>query len=200
MNAEQMLKAWQAELARHKDGDRRLQAVIGVGTSLSAMGRYVEALAVLDGSPLNRPSPDLMSVWLNNRGYLLAMLNRADEALPHLEDAALLVDARTPAGHQIAGCIVGTRGIALLHLGRLDEAEKELFRALEISREAVAADGNPRGAISRTEGALTAERWYWLAEIARRQDRRDEARRRLKIATAGEGPFAARASASLRTL
>jgi tetratricopeptide (TPR) repeat protein len=197
MTTEQVLELWRAEFARRPDGDAKLEAAICVGACLSALGRHAEAFAVLDEVPLTEPHPGLMAMWLNNRAYALVMLDRAHEAIPLLDDAILLPDDQTPFGRSTLGCITGPRGIVLLHLGQLRVAEELLLRALDIGRDAVAEEGKGNGPIAEMEQRLTAERWYWLSDVADRTDRPAEARRRLELAAAAAGPFAERASARL---
>lgn len=66
---------------------------------------------------------------------MLALLGSTTEALEHLSDADELLagveitDATTRHGIELlASCVIGTRGIALLHAGSLDEAEAEAER------------------------------------------------------------------------
>jgi tetratricopeptide (TPR) repeat protein len=199
MTTEGILKYWQATAARQRDGDDKLTAVLGVAACLARLGRHEEVLAELDGATLVQPSPAAMLIWLNNRAYALTLLNRAGEALPLLDDADLLADDSTAWGLSVSACVVGTRGMTLLHLDRLEDAERLLLRALEIGRDAVALENEPSGPVAVAEQQNLAERWYWLAEVARRQDRASEARERLRRAAAAEGPFAARAAVLLTT-
>jgi tetratricopeptide (TPR) repeat protein len=198
MDVERMLQAWEAELKHRRGADFRIEAAIGIASCLSQMGRHQEALAKLDEFAPRKPAPQVMATWLNCRAYLLAMLDRPQEALAHLEDAVVLVDTSTAAGRSLAGCISGTRGIALLRLGAVQEAETFLLRAFDLGKEAMAAEG-AGGPVAEQERLLAAERWYWLAEIASRLGQADEARRRWLLASAAEGPFAARAVVLLRS-
>jgi tetratricopeptide (TPR) repeat protein len=197
MDLDDLLARCEAELRHRRGNDYKLEAAIGVAWCLSQMGRHSEALTRLNEFAPTRPSPRLMAAWLNANAYELTMLDRASEALVHLDDAAVVVDDQTPDGKSLAGCIAGTRGIALLHLARLQEAESWLLQALEIGAAAVAAEGRSDGPVAQQERILAAERYYWLSEIADRQGQPDEARRRLEMAAAAEGPYAARASARL---
>jgi len=194
---EKLLKVWEGELRHRRGADYRLEAALAVSTCLSAMGKHEEALAKLDEFAPKRPSPALMGAWLNGRAYQLTMLGRAEAALSHLEDAVVLADEETPAGRSLAGCIAGTRGIAMLRLGRLAEAETLLQQALEIGSSAVAAEDWENGPVSQQERFLESERWYWLAEVAERQGQAEEAERRLKRAAEARGPYANRAAAQL---
>ena len=116
MDVEKLLRAWEAELRHRRGADFRLEAAIGVASCLSALGRHDDALAKLDAFAPSKPAPQLLATWLNCRAYVLTMLNRADEALACLDDAAILVDTSSPSGQSLSGCISGTRGIALFHL------------------------------------------------------------------------------------
>jgi tetratricopeptide (TPR) repeat protein len=195
MNLEEQLRVWEAELRHRRGDDFRLEAALSIASCLSAMGRHEEAFKRLEAFAPKRPSPNLMAQWLSSRAYLLTMMGRADEALVHLDDAGVVVDDTTTTGRLLAGCIAGTRGIAELHLGRLQDAEGNLLRALEIGDEAVAADRRPDGIVARQQRALAGERWFWLAEIANRRGDLREAARRLELAAEAEGPFADRARA-----
>jgi tetratricopeptide (TPR) repeat protein len=197
MDVNSLLLHWEAEL-RHRVGrDYRLEAALGVSWCLSSMGRHSEALEKLDAFAPKRPSPELLALWLNSRAYELTMLGRAEEALIHLDDAATVAGQETAAGQCLTGCIMGTRGIALLHLGRLREAEDLLLGALDRGRAAAAAEGVGDGPVHQQERFLAGERWFWLSEISERQGRTDEARRRLDLAALAKGPYAERAQARL---
>jgi tetratricopeptide (TPR) repeat protein len=196
-DVETSLRAWEAELRHRVGADYRLEAAIGVAACLSAREQHEEALAKLDELSPKKPSPNLLASWLNSRAYELAMLDRAAEALPCLDDAAIVVDASTPAGQSLAGCISGTRGIALFHLGRFEEAERHLLQAFATGKEAAAAEDRRGGAVAEQERWLEAERWYWLAEIATALGHADEGRRRYQLASEGDGRFARRAKARL---
>ena len=184
------LKSYQEQLRISAGEVARLEAAMTVAYLLGKLQRSSEALETLDRYGPRHPPPQLMAQWLNARAYALTMLGRADEALAHVEDAALLVDELTPQGRSLSGCTTGTLGIALLHLGRLEEAEGHLRRALEIGAVAAAEEGRPDGLVARSERFLTGERWYWLAEIAERRGHQEEARRRLQTAAAADGPHA----------
>jgi predicted RNase H-like HicB family nuclease len=110
------------------------------------------------------------------------------EALEHLRDAEeLLIGIEetepVPAEHveHLASCIIGTRGIALLHGGSLDEAEIHLERALALGTnqlEKASAYMLPH------QQRLAAERLWWLATIA--EKRGDTARRLLCLRQASQ--------------
>jgi tetratricopeptide (TPR) repeat protein len=193
-----ILSYWNAELRHRVGGNYRLEAALGVAWCLSAMGRHPEALQKLDELAPKRAPPELLTAWLNSRAYQLTMLGRPDEALTHLDDAEVVADRETPMGQCLVGCIMGTRGIALLHLGRIEDAEKLLKGAIDTGRAAIAAEGPEDGPVARQERLLAGERWYWLAEIAHRQGQPDEAQRRFELAATSEGPYAERALARLR--
>jgi tetratricopeptide (TPR) repeat protein len=183
---ETSLQFWQARLKTSVGEVARLEAALSVSYYLARLERHAEALATLDRHGPRHPPPQLMADWLNARAYELTALGRAGEALAHLDDAALLVDELTASGRSLAGCIAGTRGIALLHLGRLDEAEAQLLRALGMGQAATREEGRP-GPIGRSERVLAGERWYWLAEIAARRGQDEEAHRRLMTAAGADG-------------
>lgn len=90
-----------------------------------ALGDYETGGAMLQKVDKTVLSGELRSVWDNNYAYfLLGVENDPKEALK-ICDNALASTASNPAFH-------GTRGLALLTLGRLDDAIAELCRSMEI--------------------------------------------------------------------
>lgn len=155
---------------------------INLAYSLTALGEYEQSLAELDRVVLKELAPEQVVLWLNNRSYTLMKLERFEEALEHLQDAQELL-----GGHQdnapdriLAACINGTRGMVFYNMGDLDKAEKALQLALRLEAEgstvgfdALQQEGDP---------SRTAERWYWLSEIARSRGQDAETIERLKRA------------------
>lgn len=155
---------------------------INLAYSLTALGDYEQSLAELDRVVLKELVPEQVVLWLNNRSYTLMKLERYDEALEHLQDAQELL-----GGHQdtapdriLAACINGTRGMVFYNMGDMEKAEKALQLALRLE-----AEGNATGFDTlQQEGdpSRTAERWYWLSEIARSRGQDAETIERLKRA------------------
>jgi tetratricopeptide (TPR) repeat protein len=167
---------------------------------LTSAGRYEEALAALDAIPLRGLSSDQTALWLNNRAYALALMGRSDEALDHLDDAGAIFADGGLEDTQLQSCLHGTRGIALLRSGALDEAEQELRAALELG-ETLPSPADPSDLASADRERLTAERYYWLAEVAVARQQRDEAQACLRLAAELPGtPFGRRALERLAAL
>jgi tetratricopeptide (TPR) repeat protein len=142
--------------------------------------RYREALAALERVDPTYLSEPARAAWLNNRAYALARLReRPEVALRCIGEA---MDLRP----QVAG-FRHTRGIALLAVGRVDEAIRELdavWRALPVEEES---------------SLLESERCYDLGVAWSRKgeseyaaDYFDRARR-----AAPQSPWAARAAVEL---
>jgi tetratricopeptide (TPR) repeat protein len=100
---------------------RETRASVRVSLAACALGMddYERALAVLDRQDPGELADALRAAWLNNRAYALVRAERdAREALSQSETAISLRPDVAGFRH--------TRGIALLRLGRLDEAIREL--------------------------------------------------------------------------
>jgi tetratricopeptide (TPR) repeat protein len=167
---------------------------------LCCMDDHDEALYELDQVAVDGLAvPDVAS-WLNGRAYVLAMLGRPNDALEHLADADDLMagEAQSPRNASLGACILGTRGIALFKLGRLEEAEALLERALKIANQ---SRRHHLGEDAVGEQALAAERWWWLSEIARARGDGREAQLRLRRAASFSGtPFGLKARRTLLEL
>lgn len=100
---------------------RETRASVQVSLAACALGLddYERALTVLDRHDPSGFPDALRAAWLNNRAYALVRAERdAREALHQSETAIALRPDVAGFRH--------TRGIALLRLGRLDEAIREL--------------------------------------------------------------------------
>src|SRR5262249_24350461 len=154
----------------------------------------------LDRVSLGELLPAEVALWLNNRAYTLTFLGRADDALDNLADADDLLagDDALSRDPLLSACISGTRGIALFHKGDLDAAEQALLQALRQEEDGVALQFDPEWQV---DPARTAERWFWLGEVARARGDTAEVRRRYERAAAQSGTeFANRAQKSLASL
>lgn len=135
--------------------------------------RHEDAVHALDQVDLHALSPWDIAHWLNARAYALGLMGCTTEALEHLRDAEELltgIEDTEPVPAELvevlASCIIGTRGIALLHGGSLDEAGTHLERALALGAsqlEKASADMLPE------QQRLAAERLWWLATIAEKR-------------------------------
>jgi tetratricopeptide (TPR) repeat protein len=139
------------------DRGARASIDVSLGACALAEGDHERALALLA-----RVDPELLgesarAAWLNNRGYALA--RSGDDPGAALESAAEAIALRP----DVAG-FRHTRGIALLALGRLDDAIRELDA---VWREQTAAESTP---------LLEAERCYDLGVAWARKGERDYAR------------------------
>lgn len=136
-------------------------------------GRHEDAVRALDQVDVHALSPFDIAHWLNTRAYSLGLMGRTSEALEHLRDAEdLLVGIEDtepvpPESVQVlASCIIGTRGIALLHGDSLDEAETLLERALALGATQLE---EASGYMVAVQQRLAAERLWWLARIAEKR-------------------------------
>lgn len=170
---------------------------INLACALNGLSEHAQALEELDQVSLQQLSPPEVALWLNNRAYTLVFLGQATDALDNLKDADELLagEEGTSRDPLLTACISGTRGIALLHHGDLEGAERALQLALRQEEEGVARQFDPEW---QTDPARTAERWFWLGEVARRRGDSEAARLRLQRAAASPTvPFGRRARAVL---
>ena len=162
--------------------------------------RRAAELAPIRAPALQQLTPAEVALWLNNRAYTLVFLGQATDALDNLKDADELLagDEGSSRDPLLTACISGTRGIALLHHGDLDAAEKALELALRQEEEGVARQFDPEW---QADPARTAERWFWLGEVARRRGELPAARLRLeRAASSSTVPFGRRAQKVLADL
>lgn len=171
---------------------------INLAYSLSALEEYEQALTELDRVSLKILTLNQVVLWLNNRAYNLAKLDRVDEALDHLQDAQELLvgDDGLSKDAALASCIHSTRGMVLLQKGDLEHAEKSLQLALRleidnttVQFDSVTQEGDP---------GRTAERYYWLSEISKR--RGNEAERQARLKQAARFPFTEYGNKALQVL
>lgn len=156
---------------------------INLACACNGLADHRQALEELDKVALAHLSPAQVALWLNNRAYTLALLGRADDALDNLKDAEELLggDEDSLRDLSLRACMAGTRGIALYEKGDLGAAEQALREALHLEEDHasfspdLAAEPNP---------ARTAERWWWLGQIARARGDVAEQRRCLRRAAA----------------
>lgn len=170
---------------------------INLACALNGLKEYEQALEELDKVALKHLSPTQVALWLNNRAYTLTLLSRPDDALDNLRDAEDLLAgddglSRDPA---LSACICGTRGIALLQKGDLEPAESALQLALRLEDDSVAYQFD---ADAEVDPARTAERWFWLSEVARK--RGDEAEHRARLMRAAQHPLTEFGSRALKAL
>ncbi len=173
---------------------------INLACAENGLGEHAQALEELDRVALQQLSPSEVALWLNNRAYTLVFLGQSADALDNLKDADELLagDEGSSRDPLLTACISGTRGIALLHHGDLDAAEKALELALRQEEEGVARQFDPEW---QADPARTAERWFWLGEVARRRGELPAARLRLeRAASSPTVPFGRRARQVLTEL
>jgi tetratricopeptide (TPR) repeat protein len=166
---------------------------INLACALNGLSEHAQALEELDRVALQQLSPPEVALWLNNRAYTLVFLAQPADAIDNLKDADELLAGEEGGTRDplLTACISGTRGIALLHHGDLDGAERSLELALRQEDEGVARQFDPEW---QADPARTAERWYWLGEIARRRGDLAAARLRFQRASASPTvPFGRRA-------
>jgi tetratricopeptide (TPR) repeat protein len=170
---------------------------INFACALNATFDHRAALEELDKVQLATLSPQEGALWLNNRAYTLVFLSQPDDAIGHIEDAFELLHGDDGAAKDplLAACLSGTRGIAELHQKNYRAAEASLLAALRGEEESVTLQFDPEWQI---DPSRTAERWFWLAEIARAENAPMEARRRYERAAAFPStPFGRRAKAAI---
>lgn len=113
---------------------------------------------------------------------MLALLGSTTEALEHLTDAAELMaglhetESCTHYDHDLlCACIIGTRGIALVVAGSLDEAERQLRDAYERGTPHLESTD---AVIVFEQQHLAAEQLWWMASIA---EKRGDTTRRIDL-------------------
>ena len=146
---------------------------------------------------LQQLSPTEVALWLNNRAYTLVFLGNPHDAVGHLDDAVelLLGDDGACRDPLLSACISGTRGIAELHRQGYQAAEAALLSALRSEEESVSLQFDPEWQV---DPGRTAERWFWLGEVAKAEHKPTEARRRYERAAAyPHTPFGRRAKQAL---
>jgi tetratricopeptide (TPR) repeat protein len=90
-----------------------------------ARGDYETGGALLKEVDRDALSPELRTVWDNNYAYFLLGIGEDPLEALRICDQAMANQGNNPAFH-------GTRGLALLSLGRLDDAIAELCRSMEV--------------------------------------------------------------------
>ena len=127
----------------------------------------------------------------------MVFLAQPVDAIDNLKDADELLageegGSRDPCSPRASAVPAASR---FLHHGDLDGAERSLELALRQEDEGVARQFDPEW---QADPARTAERWYWLGEIARRRGDSAAARLRFQRASASPTvPFGRRARALL---
>ena len=170
---------------------------INLACALNAVSDHREALEELDKVQLQQLSPVEVALWLNNRAYTLTFLGKPDDAVGHLDDAVELLagDDGPSKDPLLSACISGTRGIAELHRKNYQASEGVLLSALRSEGESVSLQFDPEWQV---DPGRTAERWFWLGEVAQAENKPVEARRRYERAAAyPQTPFGKRAKAAL---
>ena len=170
---------------------------INLACALNAVSDHREALEELDKVQLQQLSPVEVALWLNNRAYTLTFLGKPDDAVGHLDDAVELLagDDGPSKDPLLSACISGTRGIAELHRKNYQASEAALLSALCSEEESVSLQFDFEWQV---DPGRTAERWFWLGEVAQAENKPVEARRRYERAAAyPQTPFGKRAKAAL---
>jgi tetratricopeptide (TPR) repeat protein len=163
------------------DREARSSLVVSVAACLLGRERYRDGLAVLHRIDPAHLGESARAAWLNNRAYALARSGGdGAQALSDVEQAMALRPDLSGFRH--------TRGLALLAVGRLDEAIREL--------DAVWL----RSAADDTTPLLESERCYDLGLAWQRKGERDYAADYFDRArrAAPDSIWAARAAAELR--
>ena len=156
---------------------------INLACALNGLKQYHEALEELDKVELKHLSPNQIALWLNNRAYTLTLLGQPEDALDNLRDAEELLsgDDGQPKDPSLTACIAGTRGIALYHQGDYERAESALQLALSLEDDGVRSQFE---LAAEVDPARTAERWWWLSQVAQARGEAEQARAHLCRAAA----------------
>lgn len=192
-----LVRFYRLALSRELPAREEQLVRINLACAFNAVGDHEAGLEELDQVQLSLLSPQEMALWLNNRAYTLVFLSKPDDAIGHIDDAVELLhgDDGLAKDPLLLGCLGGTRGIAELHRKNYREAETALYFALRSEEESVVLQFDPEWNV---DAGRTAERWYWLAEIAKNEGKPTEANRRYARAAAfGHTPFGKRAQAAL---
>lgn len=173
---------------------------INYACALNGMHDHQRALDELDRIDLRELTVPESALWMNNRAYTLIFLGRIPDALEHLNDAEelLVFEHNDHPEPLLMSCVSSTRGLAHLQAGDLDAAEAALRLALQQEEEGVTLRFDPEWQV---DVARTAERWYWLGEVAKRRGDLSEAVRRYnRAASEPQTEYGARALQSLEAL
>ena len=192
-----LVRYYRVALARSLPLREEQLLLINLACALNALSDHRQALEELDRVQLQQLNPTEVALWLNNRAYTLVFLGKADDAVGHLDDAVELLVGDDGASRDplLSACISGTRGIAELHRQNYQAAEAALLSALRSEEESVSLQFDPEWQV---DPGRTAERWFWLGEVARAEHKPIEARRRYDRAAAyANTPFGRRAKKAL---
>lgn len=131
------------------------------GMSLFKLGRYQEALDIIDSAL--KIKPDSPTEW-SNRGFVLSALGRNEEALEAFEKA-LSLDPESPK-------ILTSKGIVYFRMGLSEKALETFDRALATEPKQASdwACKLPRFSFfSRNKAPImrpdNAETWYWKGNV-----------------------------------
>ncbi|MBL9040086.1 MAG: hypothetical protein JNM83_00705 [Myxococcales bacterium] len=192
-----LIRYYHVALARNLPVREEQLLRINLACALNAVSDHRQALEELDRVQLQQLSPTEVALWLNNRAYTLVFLGNPHDAVGHLDDAVelLLGDDGACRDPLLSACISGTRGIAELHRQSYQAAEAALLSALRSEEESVSLQFDPEWQV---DPGRTAERWFWLGEVAKAEHKPTEARRRYERAAAyPHTPFGRRAKQAL---
>ena len=148
------------------------------GMSLFKLGRYVEALEIVDSALEVRPENS--TEW-SNRGFVLSALDRNEEALEAFEKA-LSFDPESPK-------ILTNKGIVYFKMG-FSEKALEIFDKALASEPKKASDWAckiPRFSFfSRNKAPImrpdNTETWYWKARVFLKLEEKEKALNAFKMA------------------
>jgi tetratricopeptide (TPR) repeat protein len=158
----------------------RASLQLALAHALVRLDRAGEAVDQLDPTLARALPARAMATWFNDRGYLLALCGRLDEADDDLDCAEVIVgDDEERLGRFLFTRVLGNRGLVRLRRGQLAEAEALIERAVSSTEKL--AQGAGSSLIEQAREAQ-AERLVWLAEVAER--RGDAALMRARLAEA----------------
>lgn len=115
------------------DAGLRLLALLTLSGSMAISGDAGAALGIVESALETCDDRHLGAKFAFQRGALLELLGRLDESLTAL-DGALSVFEEIQDSESI-GAVLRTRSLVRTSLGRLDEAETDIVRAIEIAHD-----------------------------------------------------------------
>ncbi len=179
---------------RGPDHSDLIQIRTNIGVLYGEMGLYWEALAVhRDNEPfLAQLAPEPRINGLLNLGSVSLVVEEYQEALRYFDEAEVLIKEYPQLGPDFAAYLAGEKSVALLNMGRQQEALKAIRRALSLY---------PKTAIQA--GASVGD-YFQLGAIYRELEKPDSAalayKQGLAISTKAFGPASRRSAFALAAL
>lgn len=178
----QQVAALLSENGKEEDSQKVLSLICEVrssaGMALFKIGRYDEALAVVDETL--EAKPESPTEW-SNRGFVLSALGRYEEALEALDKSLALNPDSTE--------VLTSRGIVFFRTGQPEKALEAFEAALAVEPKSASdwACKLPRFSFfSRNKAPVLrpnkAEPWYWKGKVFESLDEKEKALEAYKTA------------------